>query len=82
MAYLPKHKKTQSIEESPKLPKIYNEKFLDLICQGTVERTFYENVIKVNPSNLVPKSNGDMRLVVDIRKVNQFTKPIKFKRRE
>jgi hypothetical protein len=56
----------------PKLRRLYNRKFLNLIHQNTVKTTFYENFIWINSSNLIPKSNGDMRLVVDMRKVNQF----------
>jgi hypothetical protein len=79
MVYFRQHKKYTEYRGSPKLQEIYDKKFQDLIKTGTVEETTWRKLLWINPSHLVPKANGDMRLVIDMRKVNQFMKPIKFK---
>jgi hypothetical protein len=55
------------------------EKFSDLIRNGVIEECPYENLIWVNPSHLVPKANGDKRLVMDATKVNRWMRKIHFK---
>jgi hypothetical protein len=57
----------------------YYEIFGELIRQKTVTKTSYEELIWINPTHLVPKSNGEMRLVVDTTKVNRFMTKIHFK---
>jgi hypothetical protein len=76
---LQQHKKYTEYRGSPKVQEIYDKKFQDLIKTGMVEKTTWRKLLWINPSHLVPKANGDMRLVIDMRKVNQFMKPIKFK---
>jgi hypothetical protein len=77
--YWESHKKYREFRGSPKMQKIYDQKFRELIKQKTVIQTSYDNLIWINPSHLVPKSNGDMRLVVDTTGVNKFMQHIHFK---
>jgi hypothetical protein len=57
----------------------YDKMFRELIQQRTVIETSYESLTWVNPSHLVPKAGGKLRLVIDMRGVNRFMKPIRFK---
>jgi hypothetical protein len=79
MVYFRQHKEYTEYRGSPKLQEIYDKKFQDLIKTGTVEKTTWRKLLWINPFHLVSKVNGGMRLVIDMRKVNQFMKPIKFK---
>jgi hypothetical protein len=64
---------------SLKLRQAYDKKFEYLIQNGIVVESSYRELIWINPTNLVPKLNGDFRLVIDIWKVNCFMEPIHFK---
>jgi hypothetical protein len=76
---LKQHKKYSKYRGSLKMQETYDEKFRDLIKTVTVEKVTCQKLLWINPSHLVPKSNRDMRLVIDMRKVNKSMKPIKFK---
>jgi hypothetical protein len=57
----------------------YNKKIGELLEQGTLIESNWEELVWINPTHLVPKPNGDWRLVIDTRKVNHFMKAIPFK---
>jgi hypothetical protein len=59
--------------------KIFDEKVEKMQKNGVVMETPYEELLWINPCHLVPKANGDQRLVMDMTKVNKFMKPITFK---
>jgi hypothetical protein len=46
---------------------------------GVIDQVPYQDLLWINPTHLVPKANCDMRLVMDMTKVNRFMKQIKFK---
>jgi hypothetical protein len=52
--------------------KIMREKIQDAIKNGVLLKTPKHLIRWCNWYRLVPKANGDMRLVVDMREVNQF----------
>jgi hypothetical protein len=72
-------KRYMEFKGSPRLQKIYDQKIQELILQGTIVESSFEQVKWINPAHLVPKPNGDMRLVVDMRLVNQFMREKRFK---
>jgi hypothetical protein len=51
----------------------------DMLKNGVIVQVPYQDLLWINPTHLVPKANGDMRLVMDMTKVNRFMKRIKFK---
>jgi hypothetical protein len=61
------------------MQQIYNQKFQVLINHGTVKEVTNKKLLWINLSHLVPKANKSMKLVVDMRKINQFMNPLKFK---
>jgi hypothetical protein len=61
------------------LEKIYDEKMTNMLKNGVIAEVPYKDLLWINPTHLVPKANGDMRLVMDMTKVNRFMKRIKFK---
>jgi hypothetical protein len=80
LEYWSYHKKYREFRtNSQKMREAYDKKFSTLIQHGTVEEVPYNRLLWINPTNLVPKPNGDFRLVIDTRKVNQFMVPIHFK---
>jgi hypothetical protein len=64
---------------SPSMMKIFDEKMENMLKNGVIVEAPYEELIWINPCHLVPKANGDMRLVMVMTKVNKFMKPITFK---
>jgi hypothetical protein len=52
--------------------KLKDLEFEKMIKNEVVVEEKFENLIWINPIHLVPKANGKMRLVMDMRKVNQF----------
>jgi hypothetical protein len=77
--YWANHKKYREFRGSPRMMEIFDQKFMDLIRNGTVEETTFNRLVWLNPCHLVPKNNADMRLVVDTTKINKFMKSIHFK---
>jgi hypothetical protein len=64
-------KKTYSqFHGTPRLQKIFDDQMLDWIKNGVLRETPYEDLVYVNPAHLIPKANGKMRLVTDMRVVN------------
>jgi hypothetical protein len=61
------------------LKKIYDQKMTDMLKNGVITEVPYEDLLWINPTHLVPKANGNMRLVMNMTKVNRFMKRIKFK---
>jgi hypothetical protein len=59
--------------------EIMDQKIKDAIANEVLIETDKESLRWCNQYRLVPKSNGDYQLVVDMRGVNQFMKPIHFK---
>jgi hypothetical protein len=57
----------------------YDKIFQEMVNQKTVVETTFEDLIWINPSHLVPKQGGKLWLVRDMREVNRFMKPQKFK---
>jgi hypothetical protein len=47
--------------------------------KGVVTEVPFQDLFMDKPTHLVPKANGDMRLEMDMTKVNRFMKRIKFK---
>jgi hypothetical protein len=79
MNFWRENKRFQEFRGSLKQQQIYDQKFQDLITNGTVVETDYKDLVWISPSNLVPKAGGDMRLVIDMRAVNKFMKHTHFK---
>jgi hypothetical protein len=79
MAYWNVNKKYQEFTGTERIQEKYDEIFRELIRQKTVVKAYYEELIWINPTHLVPKSNGEMRLVVDTTKENFFMMKIHFK---
>jgi hypothetical protein len=52
---------------------------LDLLKNDTIEEVARQQLVWINPTNLVRKENGKYRLVIDTRLVNRFLKKIHFK---
>jgi hypothetical protein len=52
---------------------------INTLKNGVIAQVPYQDLLWINPTHLVPKANGDMRLVMDMTKVNRFMKQIKFK---
>jgi hypothetical protein len=61
------------------LKKIYDQKMTDMLKNGVITEVPYQDLLWINLTHLVPKANGDMRLMMDITKVKRFMKRIKFK---
>jgi hypothetical protein len=59
--------------------EIMDKKIKDAIVNGVLIETDKKSLRWCNQYRLVPKSNGDYQLVVDMRGVNQFMKQIHFK---
>jgi hypothetical protein len=59
--------------------EIMDKKIKDAIANGVLIETDKKSLRWCNQYRLVPKSNGDYRLVVDMPGVNQFMKQIHFK---
>jgi hypothetical protein len=59
--------------------EIMDKKIKDAIAKRPLIETDKKSLRWCNQYRLVPKSNGDYRLVVDMRGVNQFMKQIHFK---
>jgi hypothetical protein len=59
--------------------EIMDKKIKDAIANKVLIEMDTKSLRWCNQYRLVPKSNGDYRLVVDMRGVNQFMKPIYFK---
>jgi hypothetical protein len=64
---------------SDNLKKIYDQKMIDMLKNGVITEVPYKDLLWINPTHLVPKASGDMRLVMDMTKVNRFMKRIRFK---
>jgi hypothetical protein len=64
---------------TPRLQKFFDEQMQDWINNGVLKQTPYEELIYINPAHLVPKANGKMRLVTDMRVVNSYMRKIHFK---
>jgi hypothetical protein len=79
MRYFQKRKRYCEYAVSPAIMKIFDEKMENMLKNGVIMEAPYEELIWINPCHLVPKVNGDMRLVMDMTKVNKFMKPITFK---
>jgi hypothetical protein len=79
MRYFQKRKRYCEYTASPSMMKIFNEKIKNMLKISVIVETPYEELIWINPCHLVPKVNGDQRLVMDMTKVNKFMKPISFK---
>jgi hypothetical protein len=45
----------------------------------TIEEVTRDDLVRINPTNLVKKENGKYRLVIDTRKVNCWIRKIHFK---
>jgi hypothetical protein len=73
------HKRYTEFRATPLLESIFDQKIQELVHQETIVLATWEELRWVNRCNLVPKSNGDMRLVVDMRLVNRLMKHINFK---
>jgi hypothetical protein len=67
------------VAPSDNLKKIYDQKMTDMLKNGVITEVPYKNLLWINPTHLAPKANGDMRLVMDMTKVNRYMKRIKFK---
>jgi hypothetical protein len=61
------------------LKKIYDQKMINMLKNVVIAQVPYQDLLWINPTHLVPKANGDIRLVMDMTKVNRFMKRIKFK---
>jgi hypothetical protein len=79
MRYFQKRKRYCKFTASPSMMKIFDEKLENMLKNGAIVEAPYEELLWINPCHLVPKANGDMRLVMDMTKVNKFMKPITFK---
>jgi hypothetical protein len=64
---------------TPRLLKIFDQQMLDWIKNGVLRETPYEELIYVNLAHLVPKANGKVILVTDMRVVNSSMRDIHFK---
>jgi hypothetical protein len=79
MEYFKRKKCYQEYVAPDNLKKIYDQKMTDMLKNGVITEVPYEDLLWINPTHLVPKANGDMRLVMDMMKVNRFMKRIRFK---
>jgi hypothetical protein len=79
MRYLQKRKRYCEYSASPAMMKIFDEKMENMLKNGVIVEAPYEELLWINSCHDVPKANGDMRLVMDMTKVNKFMKPITFK---
>jgi hypothetical protein len=73
------HERKRMWEYRGSQKQIHDEKIQDLIKNGVLEQTTFEDLKWINPTNLVPKQNGGYRLVIDIRQVNRFMVHTHFK---
>jgi hypothetical protein len=71
--------KFKEFHNTQKEMEIMDQKIKDAITNEVLIEMNKESLRWCNQYRLVPKSNGDYRLVVDMPGVNQFMKPIHFK---
>jgi hypothetical protein len=76
---LSKQKYYSEFHGTPLLQKIFDEQMQDWINNGVFKQTPYEEFIYINPTHLVPKANGKIRLVTDMCVVNSYMRKIHFK---
>jgi hypothetical protein len=72
LEYFKKNKKYSEYKtSSPKLRRLYDEEMEKFVKNGVIEEASYDDLIWISPTNLVPKANGKVRLVIDTRKLNE-----------
>jgi hypothetical protein len=79
MSYFKKKKCYREYVALDHLKKIYDQKMIDMLKNRVIAEVPYQDLLWINSTHLVPKENVDMRLVMDMTKVNRFMKRIKFK---
>jgi hypothetical protein len=52
------------VAPSDNLKKIYHQKMINMLKNGVIAEVPYQDLLWINPTHLVPKANGDMRLVM------------------
>jgi hypothetical protein len=79
MKYFRKNKQFLQYRGTPSMHKLYDKEFMEFITNGVVQKTTYQELVWISPTNLVPKQNGKILMVIDTRKLNAQMKLIHFK---
>jgi hypothetical protein len=79
--YWNRFKRDFEYKSSEEMMREHDNKMLELIQNNTIEETTFDDLLWINPTNLVKKKNGKYCLVIDTRKVNKFMEKLNLKLR-